>query len=224
MEEMQNPNAPRKIRKIKRVRPVSEAPVSYGTPSKVNAAPAYTPPPVTPIAPVAPAAPQYGPEYAEELPPQEAGENYYADNGDAESIRFVTEEELQGNQTESISYLIKNKTVIMMLILAAITGMILGTFIFAGKQTAKSRGLDGVVVNSDVPAGRSRCGLVEPHQGCVLYIMNASRQEVTGKTFYATAAEWTKRQRYLIETGNMHYGSVRIKPGYIAQINIPPLQ
>lgn len=214
MEQMQTPNAPRKIRKIKRVRPVSEAPVSYGTPSKVNAAPTYTPP----------AAPQYGPEYAEEQPQQESGENYYADNGDAESIRFVTEEELQGNQTESISYLIKNKTVIMMLILAAITGMILGTFIFAGKQTAKSRGLDGVVVNSDVPAGRSRCGLVEPHQGCVLYIMNASRQEVTGKTFYATAAEWTKRQRYLIETGNMHYGSVRIKPGYIAQINIPPLQ
>ena len=110
-----------------------------------------------------------------------------------------------------------------MLILAGIVGMILGTFMFAGKQTSTGRGLDGVVVNKEVPAGRSRCGLVEPHQGCVLYIMNASRQEVTGKTFYKTAAEWTKRQLYLIETGNMSYNSARIKPGYIAQINIPPL-
>ncbi len=214
MEQMQtpNPNAPRKIRKIKRVRPATEMPISYGMPSKVNTSLAE---PQYPTGPVG---------FEPDLPPQvDANENYYANNGDAENIRFVTEEELQGNNAETISYLIKNKTVILMLILAGIIGMILGTFIFAGKQTSKSRGLDGVVVNSDVPAGRSRCGLVEPHQGCVLYIMNASRQEVTGKTFYTTAAEWTKRQRYLIETGNMNYSSVRIKPGHIAQINIPPL-
>ncbi len=214
MQTPQNPNAPRKIRKIKRVRPITQAQTSYGMPSKVNAAPT-------------PSEPQYpeGPVgFEPELPPQvETNESYYANNGDAENIRFVTEEELQGAKTETIADLLKNKTVILMLILAAIIGMILGTFIFAGKQTTKSRGLDGVVVNPDVPAGRSRCGLVEPHQGCVLYIMNASRQEVTGKTFYTTAAEWTKRQRYLIETGNMNYSSVRIKPGYIAQINIPPL-
>ena len=214
MEEIQNQNMPRKIRKIKRVvRPVgAPQPVSYGIPSKINAVPTT---------------PQYPADFAPQdmSQQQDNGENYYADNGEAESIRFVTEEELQGNvnQTETISYLLKNKTVILMLILAGIFGMIMGTFIFAGKQTTKSRGLGGVVVNSDVPAGRSRCGLVEPHQGCVLYIMNASRQEVTGKTFYTTAAEWTKRQRYIIETGNMHYSSVRIKPGYIAQINIPPL-
>jgi hypothetical protein len=214
MQTPQNPNAPRKIRKIKRVRPVSQTPVSYGMPSKVNAAPA----------PVEPQYPEGPVGFEPEMPPQvETNENYYANNGDAENIRFVTEEELQGTKTETIADLLKNKTVVLMLILAAIIGMILGTFIFAGKQTTKSRGLDGVVVNPDVPAGRSRCGLVEPHQGCVLYIMNASRQEVTGKTFYTTAAEWTKRQRYLIETGNMNYSSVRIKPGYIAQINIPPL-
>ena len=212
MEQMQmppNPNAPRKIRKIKRVRPTTQAPVSYGMPSKINTEPQY---PEGPNGFEIDASPQV-----------DANESYYENNGDAENIRFVTEEELQGNHTETIAYLIKNKTVILMLILAGLTGMILGTFIFAGKQTSKSRGLDGVVVNSDVPAGRSRCGLVEPHQGCVLYIMNASRQEVTGKTFYTTAAEWTKRQRYLIETGNMNYSSVRIKPGFIAQINIPPL-
>jgi len=91
-------------------------------------------------------------------------------------------------------------------------------------QTQASRGLDGIVFNPDVPAGKSRCGLVEPHQGCVLYIMNPKNQEVTGKDFYTTAAKWTGRERYLIDTSNMHYASTRIKPGYIAQIYVPSLQ
>ncbi len=203
MEENQNTNAPRKIRKIKRVRaPENIVHTSYGMPSKVNA--------VTP--PNAAAAPSEAPQ-----------EMYFNNNGEAESIRFITDEDRYPPQTETITYFLKNKTVVLMLILAGLVGMSIGSVFFSGSQTAKSRGLDGVVVNSDVPAGRSRCGLVEPHQGCVLYIMNPKGQEVTGKDFYETAARWTGRQRYLIETGNMHYSSKRIKPGYIAQINIPPL-
>ena len=199
MDANQQTDMPRKIRKIKRVRSTENKTSSFGLPTKVNAV-----------------------SKENNSAFEDSGENYFANNGSAENIRFVTEDDFQSAETVTLSYLFKDKTVWLLLILAALIGMIIGTFMF-GKKTVANRGLDGVVINSDVPAGRNRCGLVEPHQGCVLYIMNPRNQEVTGKDFYSTAAQWTQRQRYLIETGNMHYSNVRIKPGYIAQINIPPL-
>lgn len=196
MEENQFKNAPRKIRKIKRPRAPENHPATYGVPEKISV-------------------PQNSLQ-------NETAENYYDNNGDAENIHFITDEELMPQEPETVTYFLKNKTVLLMLVLAALFGVVLGSTLFSTQETAK-KGLDGVVVNSDVPVGRSRCGLVEPHQGCVLYIMNPRNQEVTGKDFFATAAQWTRRERYLIETGNMHYSSKRIRPGYIAQINIPPL-
>ena len=106
--------------------------------------------------------------------------------------------------------------------LSAIFGLFLGAGTSSGSTSSKN-GLDWVVANPDVPAGRSRCGIAEPHQGCVLYIMNPRNEEVIARDFYTTAAKWTQRERYIIETGNMHYSTTKIKPGYIAQINIPPL-
>jgi hypothetical protein len=203
MEENQNVSQPRKIRKIKRVRPMENRPSSFGMPSKINAV-------------AQPESPFDQDNF------KQSEETYFANNGEAETIRFVTEEDLQPTNNTSIIYLLKNKTVILLLILSLVLGAAVGSLLLGKKKTA-NRGLDGVVINSDVPAGRNRCGLVEQHQGCVLYIMNPHTQEVTGKDFYSTAAQWTQRQRYLIETGNMHYSNTRIKPGYIAQINIPPL-
>lgn len=191
-------SAPRKLRKIKRPRPADGQPVSYGMPSKVN----YES--------------DIAGNYTEE-------ENYFANNGSAENIRFVTEEDLNPQNVETISSLLNNKTVVLLLIMAALFGAILSYLLAPAQQNVSKRGLDGVVFNSDVPAGRSRCGLAEPHQGCVLYIMNPKNQEVVARDFYATAAKWTQRERYIIETGNMHYSTTKIKPGYIAQINIPPL-
>ena len=101
-------------------------------------------------------------------------------------------------------------------------GSVYTSLSYLSSESSK-HGLDWVVANPDVPAGRSRCGLVDSHQGCVLYLMNPEKRNVTGKDFYSVAAKWTKRERYQIETGNMHYGSKQIKPGHIAQINIPPL-
>ncbi|MBQ9035185.1 MAG: hypothetical protein IJ099_04400 [Alphaproteobacteria bacterium] len=198
MENNQNINMPRKIRKIRRVRP-SETASSFGLPTKINAVSSEN-------------NSAFGSDDG----------NYFANNDDAENIRFVTEDDIHPEEAVTLSFLLKNKTVLLLLVLSALIGMMFGSLMF-GKKTVSNRGLDGVVINSDVPAGRNRCGLVEPHQGCVLYIMNPRNQEVTGKDFYSTAAQWTQRQRYLIETGNMHYSNTRIKPGYIAQINIPPL-
>ena len=191
-------NAPRKLRKIKRPRPMDGQPVSYGMPSKVN----------------------YESDVAENYTEDE---NYFANNGNAENIRFVSEEDLNPQNVETISSLLGNKTVVLLLIMAGLLGAILSYLLAPAQQNVSKRGLDGVVFNSDVPAGRSRCGLAEPHQGCVLYIMNPKNQEVVARDFYATAAKWTQRERYIIETGNMHYSTTKIKPGYIAQINIPPL-
>ena len=197
MEENQFNNAPRKIRKIKRPRLPENQPATYGVPEKISPAALTT--------------------------TEEEQENYYSNNGSAENIRFVTDEDfIPQQEPETIAELLKNKSVLLMLILCLLFGSIMGATLFSSQETAK-KGLEGVVINSDVPVGRSRCGLVEPHQGCVLYIMNPRNQEVTGKDFFATAAQWTHRERYLIETGNMHYSSKRIRPVYIAQINIPPL-
>lgn len=201
METQQNNRKPRKLLKIKRSRPLETPQVSFGTPAKVNA-----------------------PADENTFQPISSGENYFADNGDAENIRFITEEDLAVSTDGSVKSYLKNKTVLMMLIIAAMIGAIISYMMAPAPQAKANKGLDGIVFNPDVPSGRSRCGIVEPHQGCVLYIMNPKNQEVTGKDFYTTAAKWTGRERYLIETSNMHYSSTRIKPGYIAQINIPSLQ
>lgn len=202
---MENENfikRPRKLLKIKRPRPVENPPASFGMPTKVNTI------------------------LNEDSGYKELSnnENYFADNGEAENIHFVTEEELNPITSDSIKVYLQNKTVLMMLVIAAMIGAIFSYMMAPAPQTQASRGLDGIVFNPDVPAGKSRCGLVEPHQGCVLYIMNPKNQEVTGKDFYTTAAKWTGRERYLIDTSNMHYASTRIKPGYIAQIYVPSLQ
>lgn len=96
--------------------------------------------------------------------------------------------------------------------------------IFFTEETVVRDGLQGVVINSEVPRGRARCGVAERTQGCVLYIMNPQRQEITARDFYDLASQLTGRQRFVIETGNMRYSNVKIRPGGIAQLNIPPLQ
>jgi hypothetical protein len=146
----------------------------------------------------------------------------YTQNNGVENIRFVSESAPNDIKSSNIGELLKNKTILLLMGLSAIFGLFLGAGTSSGSTSSKN-GLDWVVANPDVPAGRSRCGLVDQHQGCVLYVMNPEKRNVTGKDFYSVAAKWTKRERYQIETGNMHYGSKQIKPGHIAQINIPPL-
>jgi len=201
MENGNDIKRPRKLLKIKRVRPRESAPASFGIPSKVNnileEENSYKQPVVQ--------------------------NNAFEDDNEPENIRYVTEEELLPVSQDSIKMYLHNKTVLMMLVIAAMMGAMLSYMMTPAQQSKANKGLDGIVFNPDVPAGKSRCGLVEPHQGCVLYIMNPKNQEVTGKDFYTTAAKWTGRERYLIDTSNMHYASTRIKPGYIAQIYVPSL-
>ncbi len=127
---------------------------------------------------------------------------------------------------EEVAYdynVIEKKKALWIAIACVFLGLLAGKLFFGSSQVVQN-GLQGVIINPEVPKGRSRCGVVEKTQGCVLYIMNPQRQELNGRDFYDLASQLTGRQRFVIETGNMRYSSVKIKPGAIAQLNIPPLQ
>lgn len=114
---------------------------------------------------------------------------------------------------------------VLLLIFAAVfmVGFIIAKLFFAEEKIVRG-GLQGVVVNAEVPKGRARCGTTDKSQGCVLYLMNPQRNELLARDFYDLASQLTGRQRFIIETGNMRYSTTRIKPGQFGQFNIPPLQ
>lgn len=142
--------------------------------------------------------------------------------------QFIEEKDIR---PEKISlkqrFLANDATTKKAVIISAAIAFVLGFFfakIFFTEETVIRDGLQGVVINAEVPRGRARCGVAERTQGCVLYIMNPQRQEITARDFYDLASQLTGRQRFVIETGNMRYSNVKIRPGGIAQLNIPPLQ
>ena len=176
------------------------------------------------------AAPAGGLIRASDLPLSAQASNQYTPmNVDNSQIpygnNYVTDEDefvYQGNDG-AIMGKTDNKKMLIIAFVCLIIGMLMGNLIFSSEQVVQN-GLQGVVVNPEVPAGRARCGLAERTQGCVLYIMNPQRQDLNGRDFYDWASQLTGRQRFVIETGNMRYSSVKIRPGNIAQLNIPPLQ
>lgn len=103
-----------------------------------------------------------------------------------------------------------------------LVGLFVGKTLFSS-QTVENHGLEGVVLNPDVPAGRPRCGLTDKSQACTFYMMNWYKQELNGRDFYKLAAQLTGRETYMIETDNLRYSTVKIRPGAIAQLNIPAL-
>ncbi len=135
-----------------------------------------------------------------------------------------SEENNENYEDEIVQYpLYANKKILFIFgFLLFFIGLVAGKLIFKDERVVRN-GLQGVVVNSEVPRGRARCGLAERTQGCVLYLMNPQRQELNAKDFYDLASQLTGRQRFVIETGNMRYANTKIRPGDIAQINIPPL-
>ena len=59
-----------------------------------------------------------------------------------------------------------------MIMVAAFAAFVVGFFVsrlFFSEQKVTRNGLQGVVVNAEVPHGRARCGMAEAGQGCVLY-------------------------------------------------------
>lgn len=141
--------------------------------------------------------------------------------------RFLQDEDLapeyeaDGDVPNLPPYLTK-KILILIGAVLFFLGIITAKVFFSESKVVRN-GLQGVVVNPEVPKGRARCGVAERTQGCVLYIMNPQRQELNARDFYDLAAQMTGRQRFVIETGNMRYSNTKIRPGDIVQLNIPPL-
>lgn len=139
--------------------------------------------------------------------------------------QFITEEDLNRGSTKSkfiVGNLFTLNFVIAVSVAVFLFGVIMTKLLSSGEKVVQD-GLQGVVVNPEVPRGRARCGVAERTQGCVLYVMNPQRQELNARDFYDLAAQLTGRQKFVIETGNIRYSNTRIKPGAIAQFNIPPL-
>lgn len=101
-------------------------------------------------------------------------------------------------------------------------GIIVGGSLFGGDGSKTTQGLSGVVVNKDIPGERRRCGIAEKTQGCVLYLMNATRGDRRVRDFYEEASRITGVAVYTIQLGNIEYATAIIRPGQLAQINIPP--
>lgn len=132
------------------------------------------------------------------------------------------DEEVYGRTEASTPSWLTTKIMVLIACVSLFVGFVIGKFIFAESKVVRN-GLQGVVVNAEVPRGRARCGVAERTQGCVLYLMNPQRQDMRAKDFYDLASQMTGRQRFMIETGNMRYANTKIKPGDLVQLNIPPL-
>lgn len=117
------------------------------------------------------------------------------------------------------------KVMIAIMISVCFFGLILGALFFGGGSApaVSQQGLQGVVKNPEIPVGRRRCGIAEKTQGCTLYIMNAERRDREARDFYDEASRVTGVPVYTIKFGNVEYATSIIRPGYIAQINIPPI-
>jgi hypothetical protein len=160
------------------------------------------------------------------LPTKQYQENRFVPSEKINATRLVddaeyTDDVYEEGYSNSPDWL-NTKVFILVACLTLFIGIVAGKFLF-GESKVVRNGLQGVVVNTEVPRGRARCGIAERTQGCVLYIMNPQRQEMNARDFYDLASQLSGRQRFVIETGNMRYSNTKIRPGEIVQLNIPPL-
>lgn len=154
-----------------------------------------------------------------------AGAEYdssYILDGLPPELDYGVDEDIEDTYADNGSY-VKKKLLFIASGLCLIIGLFAGKAMFSS-QKVENYGLEGVVTNPDVPSGRPRCGLTDKSQACVFYLMNWYKQELNGRDFYKLAAQLTGREEYMIETDNLRYATVKIKPGHFAQLNIPALK
>lgn len=151
---------------------------------------------------------------------QEEYSNSYVLDSLPPELDSMTEDNIE--YIDSANYIKKNVFYIVAFVCLFI-GLFIGKALFSS-QKVEQHGLEGIVLNPDVPAGRPRCGLTDRSQACIFYLMNWYKQELTGRDFYKLAAQLTGREEYMIETENLRYATVKIKPGHFAQLNIPALK
>lgn len=150
-------------------------------------------------------------------------QNPYVLDGLPPELDYVTDENIEDDYSAAASGYVKKSVVYIAAGICLLGGLFIGKAFFA-EQKIENYGLEGVVANPEVPAGRPRCGLTDKSQACVFYMLNWYKQELNGRDFYKLAAQLTGREEYMIETENLHYANIKIKPGHFAQLNIPALK
>ena len=117
---------------------------------------------------------------------------------------------------------IQTKVLLPLFLFFIVSGLVIG-FCLSSVYGQSKGDLPGVVANAEIPKGRPRCGIAQKGQGCVLYLMNAQRREIEAKEFFSMASDVLGVPKFQIETANIRYATMRIPPGYIALLNIPPM-
>lgn len=181
----------------------------------------------TPISPISSGTPQPKPSFPEpttmETPQAKEMESTPITTSDT-----VTKTESSGMITDLglPSQLLQTKIVIIILVGILFFGMILGSIIFGGSSPAptQSAELQGIVRNPEIKQNLARCGMADRTAACVLYIVNASRNDRLAEEFFDEAVKLTGRQKYLLGIENLQYAKQRIPPGYFVQIKIPALK
>ena len=148
-------------------------------------------------------------------------ENSYVLEGLPPELDYVTDEAL--DEEGYYEGYVKKNLLLVVSFVCLLVGIFIGKALFSSQKIEK-HGLEGVVINQDVPSGRPRCGLTDKSQACVFYLMNWYKQELNGRDFYKLTAQLTGREEYMIETDNLRYANVKIKPGHFAQLNVPALK
>lgn len=109
-----------------------------------------------------------------------------------------------------------------------VVGLLMGAIMFGGSEPVSQAptGLQGVISNTDIRPDQKlkRCGQADPSSACVLYVMNYSTYERSATDFFELTADLTGRSISAIRTDNVRYASMRIPPGWFAQIKVPRYQ
>lgn len=120
--------------------------------------------------------------------------------------------------------IIQTKGVMLMMACVLFMGLLVGMMMggAGGSQPAQQQGgLRGVIRNKDITVKMPRCGLTDPGQACLLYIMNSTRYDKIAEDFFDEAVKLMGVQKYSIQMVNPVYAKDRIPPGYFAEIKIP---
>lgn len=158
---------------------------------------------------------------ANEIAQAQSFENSYPLDDMPSELDYESDDYFDDN--DNLDGYVKKNVLVVAGIVCLFLGMFVGKALFSSKKI-EQHGLEGVVINQDVPSGRPRCGLTDKSQACVFYLMNWYKQELNGRDFYKLAAQLTGREEYMIETDNLRYATIKIKPGHFAQLNIPALK
>ena len=186
-------------------------------------APVETPPSETPVVEPTPApvTEEPAPTTPEPVPQQQEEAAAAPSAKDVALSKFQEQKEKVMGKFNALP---SNKKQVVIAAGVFVIGLLMGAIMFGGSSEPSApapKGLQGIVSNPDIKEPLKRCGQVEASNPCVLYVMNNYTYEKLAEDFFETAVSVTGRKDRVIRMDNVRYATIRIPPGYFAQIKIP---